>query len=98
MPQGKIPNNCLQCGSPLKKEATDFISEKDNNFAYHITCENCLSSMILNINVEREGILSIGTITDAGKSDLEKLTKGKPLSANDVIEAYLHLNSKSLKR
>lgn len=86
-----IPDKCLECGKTLKKKNADLLSEKANNFVFHLTCENCGSSFILNVVLGKEGVLTIVTLTDAGKEDLDKLRNGKLISADDVIEAYMAL-------
>ena len=89
----KIPDKCLQCGQTYKKKDADLISEGDNVFVFHVTCSVCKTSAILNIAVSKEGVLSLGTITDAGKEDLDKLRDSKAISADDVIKAYMALKS-----
>jgi len=90
----KIPDKCFQCGQPYKKKDADLIREEENLFVFHITCSTCNTSTILDIAVGKDGVLTIGTLTDAGKEDLDKLRQGKIISANDVIEAYVSLKSK----
>jgi len=87
----KIPDKCLQCNVPYKRINTDSLSEVDNTFVFHVTCGNCGSSAILKIAVGQDGVLSMANITDAGKEDLDKLREDKPVSADDVIEAYMSL-------
>lgn len=86
-----IPDKCLECGKTFKKKNADLLSEGENTFIFHLTCEDCGTSFILNIAVGRDGILTVGSLTDAGKEDLDKLRSGKLISADDVIEAYLSL-------
>lgn len=86
-----IPDKCLECGKTFKKKNADLLSESENAFIFHLTCADCGTSFILNIAVGREGILTVGTLTDAGKEDLDKLRSGKLISADDVIEAYMAL-------
>lgn len=87
----KIPDKCLQCGQPYKKKDADLLSEGENVFVFHITCSSCNSSVIINVAVGKDGVLSVATLTDAGKEDLEKLRNDKPITTDDVIEAYLSL-------
>jgi len=89
----KIPDKCLQCNAPYKRALTDLLSEGENLFVFHVTCPECGSSAILKIAVGQEGVLSMVNITDAGKSDLDKLRADKAISADDVIEAYMSLKS-----
>lgn len=87
----KIPDKCLQCGHAYKKKDADILNEGENVFVFHVTCPNCNSSAIINIAVGKEGVLSVATLTDAGKEDLDKLREDKAITADDVIEAYLSL-------
>lgn len=87
----KIPDKCLQCGHPYKKKDADLLSEGENIYVFHITCAKCGTSVIINIAVGKDGVLSVATLTDAGKADLEKLREDKTITADDVIEAYLSL-------
>ncbi|MFH1182891.1 MAG: hypothetical protein V1690_01350 [Candidatus Moraniibacteriota bacterium] len=90
-----IPDKCLECGKTFKKKNADLLSEGESAFIFHLTCDNCGTSYILNIAVGRDGILTVGTLTDAGKEDLDKLRNGKLVSADDVIEAYMALRNKA---
>jgi len=87
----KIPDRCLQCGQVYKKQEADLLSEGDNVYIFHITCSACKTSTILNIAAGKDGVLSVATLTDASKNDLDKLRNNNTISANDVIEAYLSL-------
>lgn len=87
----KIPDKCLQCGKAYKKKDADLLSEGENIFVFHVTCSHCFSSAILNIAIGKDGVLSVATLTDAGKEDLDKLRSDRVISADDVIEAYLSL-------
>jgi len=87
----KIPDKCLQCNAPYKRINTDLLSEGDNTFVFHVTCSECGSSAILKIAVGTDGVLSVVSVTDAGKGDLDKLRQDKVISADDVIEAYMSL-------
>lgn len=84
-----IPDKCLECGKKLKKKNADLLSEEESNFVFHLTCKECSASFVFNIIMGREGILTIATLTDASKEDLDKLRNGKLVSADDVIEAYM---------
>jgi len=88
-----IPDKCLECGNKFLKKNADLLSESENNFVFHLTCAECRTSYILNIALGQEGILTVDTLTDANKEDLEKLRSGKTISADDVIEAYITLKS-----
>jgi len=91
----KIPDKCLQCGQVYKKKDADLLNEGDNTFVFHLTCPVCKSSAILNVMIGQEGILTVSTLTDAGKEDFDKLKNGNTVSANDVIEAYMAIKRKS---
>lgn len=89
--QINIPDKCLYCGKTFRKKDSDLINESGDSFAFHLTCKHCHTSFIIHLIVGKEGVLSIGTATDASKEDLEKLRKGQNVTADDVIEAYVHL-------
>jgi len=91
----KIPDKCLQCGQIYKKKDADLVSESENAFVFHLTCSTCKSSIMLNIAIGRDGILTVSALTDAGKEDLDKLRSGNAISANDVIEAYTTLHKRN---
>lgn len=87
----KIPDKCFQCGKPYKKKDADLLNESENVYVFHVTCSSCKSSAVLNVSVSIDGILSVLTLTDAGKDDLDKLRRDKSISADDVIEAYVSI-------
>jgi len=93
----KIPDKCLRCGQSYQKKDAHILCEKENVIIFHLTCSNCETSIILNVAVSKEGVLSMGTMTDAGKEDIEKLRCLKPISIDDVIQTYVYFkNSKIL--
>ena len=87
----KIPDKCFQCGKSYKKKDADLLNESENVYTFHITCSSCKSSAILKVSVSIDGILSVLTLTDAGKNDLDKLRSDKSISADDIIEAYVSI-------
>lgn len=85
----KLPENCLYCRKAFRKEDIDLIDEINGNSVHHLTCRNCGVSFIFHLVLGKEGVLSVGAITDAGKEDLEKLKRGENVTADDVISAYM---------
>lgn len=86
-----IPDKCPECGNKFMRKNADLLNETEDTFVFHLTCDSCSTSYILNVALGQEGVLTIGTLTDAGKEDLDKLRNGKLISADDVIEAYMTL-------
>ncbi len=85
----KLPENCLYCKASFGEKDVDLVDEIGGNSVYHLTCHNCGVSFIFHLVLGREGILSVGTMTDAGKEDLDKLKRGENITADDVISAYM---------
>ena len=85
----KLPENCIYCRKAFRKEDIDLIDEINGNSVHHLTCHNCGVSFVFHLVMSRDGILSVGAITDAGKEDLEKLKRGENITADDVISAYM---------
>ncbi len=84
----KVPKECLKCGKKYSKGCADTLISEDNFTIFHLTCFSCQTSVIFHVVLGKEGVLSVGTLTDAGKEDIEKLKNGKIISVDDVIEAY----------
>ncbi len=85
----KLPETCLYCKEVFRKEDIDLIDEVNGNSVFHLTCSRCQTSFVFHLVVGPEGVLSIGTVTDASKEDLDKLKRGENVTADDVISAYL---------
>ncbi len=85
----KLPNDCLYCKTVFREKDIDLIDQVNGNSVYHLTCHKCGVSFIFHLVLSKDGVLSIGAVTDAGKEDLEKLKRGENVTADDVISAYL---------
>lgn len=84
----KIPKKCLRCGFSYKDGDVDKLSEEGTFFVFHLTCGSCQTSVLFHAIFGKEGVLSVATLTDAGKEDLDKLRQGKIISTDELIEAY----------
>jgi len=92
--QVNIPDKCLHCNQPYKQKDIDVIREEGNLLVFHLTCSKCKISVILNMLAGKEGIFSVGTMTDIQKEDLSKIIESKPITADDVIKAHLFFTKK----
>jgi len=84
----KTPEKCIRCGEPYKKNSAVPLSEKDGLATFHLTCPKCKTAVLFHVAVGREGVLTVITLTDAAKEDLDKLRSSNVVSTDDVIEAY----------
>lgn len=84
----KIPEKCLKCGVSYHENSVDTLSEDGNFFVFHLTCKACSTSVLFHVVFGQEGVLSVATLTDAGKEDLDKLKQGRMITTDELIEAY----------
>ena len=84
----KIISNCPSCGLPFNSLEAKILREKDESRLIHIKCRHCLSSLVALITLNIYGINSLGLITDLEGQEVSKLSEKKPLSSQELIEAY----------
>lgn len=64
------------------------LEEKSGAHLIHVTCQKCESSIVAVIMTGGIGVSSVGLITDLTGDDVLRFKNAKPISSDDVIEAY----------
>ncbi|MBU1164954.1 hypothetical protein KKA15_05360 [Patescibacteria group bacterium] len=102
---GKIPNFfdesikiisfCPVCNAKYNPVEAKVLEEKEEAHLLHITCKKCQSNVVALILTSNLGISSMGIVTDLNSEDVLKFKSSKAVDADDVINIYKILQTKS---
>jgi len=91
----KIISFCPVCNAKYNPIEAKVLEEKDEAHLVHIKCRRCQSNVVALILTSNLGISSMGIVTDLDSEDVIKFKSSKAVSADDVIDIYKILQSKS---
>ncbi|MBD3238819.1 MAG: hypothetical protein GF332_04245 [Candidatus Moranbacteria bacterium] len=84
----QIPENCPSCGKKYSQTKINILSNQENSVLIHITCSNCLTSVISSIALEGPRVTAVGMLTDLDKSDLKLFNQRETITVDHVIEMH----------
>lgn len=62
--------------------------------SFYIDCGRCSSSVIVTVFFPLSGLVTtVGMLTDLSREDLKKIGKLSPLSADEVLDMHVYLES-----
>lgn len=89
----RLMKQCPLCQTDYNFDNIYLIEEEDNAHLVHITCTVCKGKMLAILMMSSFGMSSVGMITDLDNTDVERLYKEEPMSADDVLELYQLLHT-----
>jgi len=88
---------CPRCGSSATQNNMKIVDENHRTternlfFKIHTQCPQCEMAILTSMWIKEQGIIGASHITDLTVTDVLKINKKKPISADDVIEIHKHL-------
>lgn len=64
------------------------VSEEDKRTTLHLTCDHCGGKTLVSVSMTQFGMMSFGILTDLDQSEVKRLLRGEPVSADQVIDAH----------
>ena len=93
----KFLTNCPLCGNPYDVKKIRILNKQDNLIIFHLTCQNCNSSVMVAVSAGVFGITAVSILTDIIGEDLARLNGLDKISADDAIEMHEFLENFSGK-
>jgi hypothetical protein len=86
-----VPESCPVCAKRYNGSKVNILKNDLSEMMVHITCENCLSSIISNISFNNVRIMAVGILTDLTKEDLHLIKNKKYITSDDVIDLHEYI-------
>ncbi len=94
MKEIKFLGNCPICNKKYNSDNASVLEKNQEFMSFYINCEHCLSSVIVAVFFPLSGLVTtIGMLTDVSREDLKKMKKLSPLTADEVLEMHVHMES-----
>lgn len=84
----KIINRCPVCEAVYNADDARLFAEDGEASLVHITCGKCRSHFMALLMVMKQGLSSVGLLTDLTFDDLKRLQKAGPITLDEAIEAH----------
>lgn len=81
-------NRCPVCSQPYASEAVRLFAKKNQASLVHLSCQSCQSFFVAMIVVLGQGLSSVGMVTDLSFTDLKRLQRATPITADELIDGY----------
>ncbi len=89
---------CPVCNRKYEKAGVRVVQEKESGFLIHAFCHFCQNSSLAvysKNNREREAV-AMGMLTDLSYEEACQLKQKKPISADEVLDAYQIIRGKKI--
>lgn len=87
---------CPVCNNKFHSLQATVISERKNGYLLHVFCKKCQANLLTMVNVNQEGMNSVGLITDLMAGEVEKFYNQGSISSDDVLELHQLLEQKKV--
>lgn len=87
----KLISFCPLCERHYDPVEARVLDERDNGHLLHITCRNCSNSIIALVLSGRDGISSVGLVTDLSYGDVVRFRESSPVDTDDVLDIHAAL-------
>ncbi|MBI2050843.1 MAG: hypothetical protein HYT31_03475 [Parcubacteria group bacterium] len=84
----RLISYCPLCSTHYNPSEAKVLEEKSGAHLIHVSCQKCSSSIVAVILTGGIGVSSVGLITDLTGEDVLRFKNAKPVSSDDVLEAY----------
>lgn len=84
----RLISYCPLCSTHYNPGEAEVLEERNGAHLIHVSCRKCESSIVAVIMTGGIGVSSVGLITDLTGKDVVRFKNAKPISSDDVIEAY----------
>ncbi len=99
MKEIKFLGNCPICNKKYDSRNASVLEKNQEFMSFYIDCGNCSSSVIVAVFFPLSGLVTtVGMLTDLSREDLKKLRTFDPISADEVLEMHVHMESMGKNR
>lgn len=84
----KFIGHCPICNQKYEESKAKLFAKQDSANLIHITCGKCASNFIAMVVMMKQGLSSIGMLTDLNFDDAKLLYKTAPLTVDEIISGH----------
>ncbi len=84
----KFIGKCPICNQEYEESKAKLFAKHDSANLIHITCGKCSSNFIAMVVVMKQGLSSVGMVTDLNFDDAKQLYKTAPLTVDEIISGH----------
>ena len=84
---------CPMCDAECNPMSAKVLEEFPGGTVVHVQCRNCQNAILAMMTQRANGIHSYGFLTDLSPEDYLRVSKVKPLTADDAIDAHVALST-----
>lgn len=85
---------CPLCKAKYENSKTVVLEETNNRTVFHLTCNKCQSALLAFITEGKQGVISVGMVTDLTVGEARETFKRNPINKEEVLKMYKYLNNK----
>lgn len=90
----KFLGNCPICNKKYRSGNASVLEKRAEFMSFYIDCEHCLSSVIVAVFFPLSGLVTtVGMLTDLSRKDIKKRDKLAPLTADEVLDMHVYIES-----
>ncbi len=89
----KFINHCPICSSAYEVKDAKLFNSNEAAALVHLTCLKCQSYFVAMVVLLKQGVSSVGMVTDLSFEDVKRLYRREPLTTDEIIEAHELLES-----
>lgn len=90
----KVMRECPICTASFHDAHIKVVEHLGNSHVLHVTCEQCVNSLIFLVGSTQMGVGLVGIVSDLSFEDSVLFRGRKPLTDDDLIENYRILQHK----
>lgn len=84
----KLISFCPLCETHYNPMEAKVVGERGGAHLLHITCKKCSNSVIALVMANREGVSSVGLVTDLSFGDVVRFRESPAVDTDDVLELH----------
>lgn len=93
----QMNGRCPVCSNMFDFRKLHILSEQNGASLLHITCQNCHSSTLAQVQVGQSGVQFSGIVTDLNITDVLKFKEHEQLTSEFVMDLHDSLEKNSLE-
>lgn len=87
-----IPSYCDKCGAKHNKEDVEIIAQDLDKMALRLTCTNCNTNYMIQVQSPSEGVLSAkktSSRTDINSAEIRKFTEFDAINNEEILDVHM---------
>ena len=86
--QFKVMRECPLCPGKFGVETIKVVEDAESSQMLHITCLECLSSVIILVSLTDVGVGLVGIVSELSYEDTCRLKRSEPMTEDEMLSFY----------